>query len=67
MIPRGFSAVRSIAHTCSGFGSYLMHLQSDCLKRRGNGDCEGSPTAEEAQRDYKDRLLAYKKGLLSGI
>ena len=55
LIQRVSSALRSLAHTCSGFGSYFMQLQSRCLK---HGGCEGSPTVDEARRDYS-RIPTY--------
>lgn len=51
---RRFSrALHSVVQSCSGFGSYMMHLQSRCLDRKTNGDCEGGPSADEARRDYR--------------
>ena len=41
-----------LIEACSGFGSYNSRLQSDCLRRKSNGQCEGSPTADEAKQDY---------------
>ena len=58
MIHTFTSTLHSLAHTCSGFGSYMMNLQSRCLKRMGNGGCEGGPTVDEAQRDYLRMLDA---------
>ena len=52
MTSRISRAFYSVAHVCTGFGSYMMSLQSRCLNRRVNGDCEGVPTADEARRDY---------------
>ena len=47
------SRLRSLAHACTGFGSYMMSLHGRCLDRRSNGSCEGGPTADEAKRDYR--------------
>lgn len=59
MTRRLSGALRSLIHTCSAFGSYMVHLQSNCLKRKANGDCEGGPTVDEARRDYKRNLNAF--------
>ena len=58
MTRRFSNAIHALAHTCSGFGSYLMGLQSRCLKRGANGGCEGGPTADEARQDYRRMLIA---------
>ena len=56
---RRFSrALHSVVHTCSVFGTYMMHIQSRCLKCGANGDCEGGPTADEARGDYRRMLGA---------
>ena len=58
---RRFSrAIHSVVHTCSAFGSYMMHLQSRCLRHGANGGCEGGPTADEARRDYQIMLDSTK-------
>ena len=62
MTRRFTSALRSLAHTCSGFGHYMMNLQSRCLDRKANGDCDGGPTADEARRDFR-RMLDVRKSL----
>jgi len=56
MTRRFSNAIHALVHTCSGFGSYMMRLQSRCLKRGANGDCEGGPTADEARQDYRRML-----------
>ena len=60
MTSRFSRALHSVVHTCSHFGMFFMRLQSRCLNRGANGDCEGGPTADEAQRDYR-RMLDGKK------
>ncbi len=54
MTARITGAIRLVAHTCSDFGLYIMHLQSNCLKRGAPGGCEGGPTVAESRRDYRN-------------
>ena len=58
MTNRISSAIRSVGHTSTGFGSYMVNLQSCRLQRRPNASCEGGPTADEARRDYQRTLEA---------
>ena len=58
MTRRFSNTIHSVVHLCSSFGSSMMNLQSRCLNRRANGDCEGGPTPDEAQRDYRTMLEA---------
>lgn len=45
--------VRGIAHSCSGFGHYLMNVQSSNCRRCPDCQCEEGPSVEEAQTDYR--------------
>ena len=56
MIHKFTSPLRSLAHLCSDFGSYMVNLQRRCLKRGANGGCEGGPSADDAQRGYRTML-----------
>jgi len=56
MISRFFSTLGRLAHTCSDFGNYFMSFQRRCYKSGRSGDCEGTPTLREAQKDYRDML-----------
>ena len=41
-----------LGHTCTGFGRYLMNLQSGQAERGYCVRCTGSPTHDEAQQDF---------------
>ena len=56
MIRGFFSTLGRLVHTCSDFGNYFMGFQRSCYKSGRSGDCEGTPTLQEAQRDYRDML-----------
>ncbi len=47
------SIVRSITHSCSGFGRYLMNVQSSNCGGCPDCRCNEGPSVEEAQRDYR--------------
>ena len=56
MIRRFSSTLGRLAHSCSDFGNYFMSFQRRCINSGRSGDCEGIPSLEEAQRDYREML-----------
>jgi len=53
MIGKIFNTLGQIGHRCSEFGNYFTNVHRDCLKSGRSNDCEGNPTPEEAQRDFR--------------
>ena len=51
--------VRSLGHTCTGLGAYMMGLQGRCTKTGRRADCEGGPNLDEARRDYRGMLRVW--------
>ncbi len=60
MVSRFLSTLGSLTHSCSEFGNYFMSFQRGCLNSCRSGDCEGNPSLEEAQRDYREMLRPWK-------
>ena len=56
MIGKFFSTLGRIGHACSEFGNYFMSPQRNCFKFGGSNDCEGNPTLEDAQRDFREMI-----------
>ncbi len=56
MIGTFFSTLGRIGHTCSEFGNYFKSIQSRCF------DCEGNPTPEDAQRNFREMMHSRPAG-----
>ena len=56
MIHNFFSALGRIGHTCSEFGNYFMSFQRRCFESGRSNDCEGNPTLEDAQKDFREMM-----------
>ena len=50
------SIVSRITHSCSGFGHYLMNVQSSNCSGCPDCRCGEGPSVEEAQKDYRGML-----------
>ena len=55
-----FRVVKRVAHACSDFGTYYMTMQRRCLKSGVASDCDGMPSAQEAQRDYRAAMKTHR-------
>ena len=56
MISKFVSTLGRIGHTCSEFGNYFMSIQRRCF------DCEGNPTPEDAQKDFRAMMHSRPAG-----